>query len=122
MRVRLPVRVSISRYRHDHDAFGRLVLQAPWMVEAMRQRAELVAEAARAASPVDKRPGARHPGRFKESIKVDVVIRPAGGGYRHPRAVGIVSSDAPEAAHLELGTETMRARAPLRTALDVLRR
>lgn len=104
-----------ATYRHNYTAFRELVLKAPWMEAEMLARAEKVARRAKEIAPVDET--GPHPGRYRDSITASVHIRPGAKG----RAVGVISSDAPEARFIEFGTEKMAARRTLALALDVLR-
>lgn len=109
------------KYHLDQAAFRRHVLNAPWMVEEMRRRAEAGAAYARSIAPVD--PESTEPGRYKNSIEVHSGVN---GGIHHDRAYGSVSSAARTddgqslAVIVEYGTENQRAQYVMAATLDVL--
>lgn len=106
----------------EHPAGTRAMLAEPFMVEAMRHKAELGRIAAERIAPVDTgayafglpgKPGV-HGGGFKVTA-----------GLRDGRAVARLSNDVHRgdfcyAAALEFGTRHMRAQRPLGRAIDAI--
>lgn len=100
-----------ATYKHDYAAFGAAVLCAPFMVADMAARAEKVAAAARAISPVGNADpsksgwysgaNAHAPGNYKGSFEVSSGVRATGRGKR--RAYGRVTNTAGYAAAVEFG-------------------
>lgn len=80
-------------YRLDPAAFRAELLNADWMVDAMRERAERGREFVQSAAPVDT-------GRFRSAVSVDARKR---GGVHHDRAEAVLSSDDPAALSIEFG-------------------
>lgn len=112
----------MATFKLDRVAFREHVLNAPWMVEEMRGRAERGAEFARSIAPVDE--ASPEPGRYRDSITADAHTY---GGVNHDRAVGIVSSDVTTAdgkANLsvivEFGTEKQDGHHVMGRTLDAL--
>lgn len=91
----------MATYKHNYEAFGLEVLQAPFMVDEMKRRADKGADAARAVA-------ARHnkTGEFEGSIKSRAGIRPGA----KPRAMGEVYSDDPNARAIEFGHSNRRGK------------
>jgi hypothetical protein len=98
-------------YRHDFEAFNRLVLNAPWMEAAMRERAELVKAQAEATAPVDE-------GDFAAAFEVESGTH---GSITHDRAYATVRNTDPAAEHIEFGTSDTPAHYTLMRAVDVIR-
>lgn len=82
-------------YRHDHAAFGRLVLNADFMRAHLEQRAERVKAAAEALA-------AEHEvsGEFQNSFVTDSGVD---GGARGDRAWAQVRNTDPNAISIEAG-------------------
>lgn len=85
-----------ATYTHNFAAFGELVLNAPFMVEAMRARAEVGEAAARAATPI----GPDRDGHFIDHFSVEAG---AHGGHKGDRAWAEVVNDDDNAAAKEFG-------------------
>jgi hypothetical protein len=84
-----------ATYRHDYKAFGKFVLNAPFMQEAMKARAEKVKAAAVADTATYS-----DTGHYAESFKVESGVN---GGANHDRAYGRVKNTDPAAAVIEFG-------------------
>lgn len=90
-----------THYRHDYEAFGRLVVNSPMMQAAMRARAEKVQELFIATAPVSDEPDDEHRSRYKDSSRVE-----SGVGLvveLGARAYGRVVVDDPDAMSIEYG-------------------
>jgi len=81
-------------YNASFSGIGEM-LRAPFMVAAMKERAEVVKAAAEAIAPVYEQ--GPHPGRYKEAFE-------ATAGMRADRAYGRVENHSPEALSVEFGT------------------
>jgi len=106
----------VANYKLDTVAFRRHVLNAPWMVEEMHHRGEMVKEAAEAIAPVYEE--GPHPGRYKAGFELESGVD---GGVKHDRAYAIVRNVAPEALFVEYGTEHNPAHHTLTIALEAAR-
>lgn len=104
----------MTTYRLDPAAFREHVLNAPWMVEEMRQRAERGKAFAESIAP-DAPPYGEG---YIASFKVDAGTN---GGVHHDRAYGTLSNSDDAAVFLEFGTEKMPAQHILLRSLDVMR-
>jgi hypothetical protein len=106
----------MGTYQHDYAAFGRLVLQAPWMAGLMLERAERGKAVGEAVSPVYEE--GPHPGRYKAAWSASVEIGISADGTR--RAIGTVRNDAPEARFVEWGTKNNPAHHCMLTAMGAM--
>lgn len=104
--------MAVQPYKQDYKAFGEHVLRAPWMIAEMAKRAERIKASAEAAAPVDEK--GPHPGRYKDSFKIESGIR---AGDR-PRAYAEVYNDSPEAVFVEFGTKNNARHRTLGKALE----
>jgi len=105
-----------AKFRGDYDGIGRM-LRSEEMQLAMADRAERIAEAARADAPVDET--GPHPGRYRDSFEVTHFVRVLSGGDR--RACGRVTNTAPEAVFVEFGSKNNDAHHTLLHAIDAAR-
>lgn len=105
----------MTTYRLDPAAFREHVLNAPWMVEAMRSHAEAGKEFAESVAPVDE--DGPHPGRYRDAFEVESGTH---GGIHGDRAYATLRNTAPEAVYVEFGTERQDAEHVLTRALDVM--
>jgi len=87
-----------TRYTHDYEAFGRLVLRSQEMQANMRARAERVKAEFEATAPVQT-------GEFKGSARVETGTMHVPGGQGE-RSYGRVVLDDPEAMAKEFGHTT----------------
>lgn len=102
-------------YRFDYEAFGVHVLNAAWMVEEMRRRAEAGKAFAEAIAPFDADdPDGQH---YRDAFEADA--HPY-GGVHHDRAVGILRNTDNAARIVEYGNSKTPEHATLRKALDVM--
>ena len=98
----------------DYAGFGELLV-GPEMEASMKDRAEKIAEAARAIAPVgDAAKGDKHPGQYKASFEVESGVMESGGR----RAYGRVTNTAPHAAAVEFGNAHSPAQHVLGRAID----
>jgi hypothetical protein len=92
----------VSEYKPDYNGIGDMLRSAE-MQAHMRERAEKIAEAARASSPVGP-PGDPHEGNYASSWEVS-------SGVRHgqtSRAYGRVENNVDYAAKIEYGDKVGR--------------
>lgn len=99
-----------ARFTWDY-AGGREMLNSDEMVAEMHLRAERVAEAARAISPISDEADQHYIDSFEVSSGKN-------GGLNHDRAYGRVTNTSDHAAYIEFGTEDTPEFAVLRRALD----
>lgn len=85
----------MTKYTHDYEAFGRLVLRSQAMQAHLRARAERVKTAFEATAPVET-------GEFKGSARVESGVEDIHGR----RAYGRVIVDDPLAMTKEFGHTT----------------
>jgi hypothetical protein len=100
-------------YTQNHKAVGEM-LCAPFMVAAMRKRAERGKEFAESIAPVDET--GPHPGQYKAAFDVEA-------GVRQPktrRAFGRLVNTAEAAFYVEFGTVHNDAHHVLRKTLEVM--
>lgn len=103
----------MTSYRLDPAAFRKLVLNAPWMVEEMRSRAE-----AGKAFAVSVAPDAPPYGEgYIASFEVE---SGTGGGVHHDRAYAELRNTDDAARYIEFGTERTHAHHVLTRAADVM--
>ena len=108
-----------ANYRLDYAAFNEHLLNAPFMVEEMRKRAERGKELAEAIAPVGPPPPRdTHAGRYKESFSVEAGEH---GGVHNDRAYAVLRNDSPESVIVEFGTENQDGRHVLGRAMDAMR-
>jgi hypothetical protein len=105
----------MTTYKLDHAAFRVHVLNAPWMVEHMRARAERGKAFAEAIAPYDptSTDGSHYKDRFRVEVKTD-------GGIHHDRAEATLWNDDDAARYIEFGTEDTPAFHVLSKALDAM--
>lgn len=87
------------KFNPDHIGVGRM-LRAPFMQEAMVQRAETIRARAVALAPVSHDPRDETPGSYKASFHIRSHSR---GGATKDRAEAIVYNDDPAAIFVEFG-------------------
>lgn len=106
-----------ARYKHDYAAFGELVLNADFMVAAMRARGEAVLAEAERTAPFD--PETTDGTHYRDAFKLDAHTR---GGIHGDRAEAVVSNDDAAAPYVEFGNGTAgTAHHTLERAIDVIR-
>lgn len=93
-----------AKFKMSNKGVGQL-LRSPMILAEMVRRAEVIKGVAEGIAPVGG-PGDPHPGLYKSSFFVRPVPR---GGRRRDRAVAVVGNTAPHGAHVEYGTERVRA-------------
>lgn len=87
-----------ARFRMSRKGVGQL-LRSPMILSEMVRRAEVIKGIAEGIAPVER-------GTYQSSF----FVRPAPrGGRRRDRAVAVVGNSAPHGAHVEYGTEKVRA-------------
>lgn len=100
--------------RFSYEGIGEM-LRSDWMRAHMHERASRMKDYAVAIAPVYKGTGTdKHRGRYKDSFHVESVSH---GGFRHDRAAGILTNNAPEAVFVEFGTSHQRAHGTMREAM-----
>jgi hypothetical protein len=105
----------MADYHLDYRAFGEHVLNAEWMVEHMRSRAEAGKAFAEAISPYyEPDPDGHH---YRDGFEVDAHTH---GGAHHDRAVGILRNTDKARWFVEFGEGKTPEYAILRKALDVM--
>lgn len=101
------------KYQLDRAAFQEHVLNAPWMVEAMRKRAE-----AGKAYAISVAPDAPPLGEgYIASFEVEAHTH---GGVHRDRAEAILSNSDDAAVYIEFGTEQHHSDHVLLGAMDVM--
>lgn len=111
----------MTKYTLDPVAFRENLLNAPFMVEEMKRRAEAIKALAEATAPVDEE--GPHPGRYRDSFSIE---SGRDGGIHSDRAYAIVRNDAVTdgkkpislAVVVEFGTEHSPAHHTLGRAMD----
>lgn len=103
----------MTTYRLDRAAFREHVLNAPWMVEHMRARAERAKEFAESIAPDAPPYGEGYIASFNVEAGTN-------GGIHHDRAYATLSNDDDAASFVEFGTERQEAQHVLTRALDVM--
>lgn len=94
------------RYRHNYEAFGRLVLRSEGMRAAMATRAERIKKRFEETAPVGPPyEDDDHAGRFRDSAEVD---SGTAGGPNNNRAFGRVTVNDPAALSIEFGHHVER--------------
>jgi hypothetical protein len=102
----------MATYRLNMKAFGEHVLNASWMVQEMRVRAEKAKAFAESIAPVG--PDAPH---YKDSFEVSA--RPLGGAHKD-RAEAVLSNTSQVAVYVEFGNVHIDEHAVLRKALGAV--
>lgn len=87
-----------AKFKMSKKGVGQLLRSQPVLSEMVR-RAEVIKGVAEGIAPVET-------GRYKASFFVAAVPR---GGRRRDRAVAVVGNTSPHGAHVEYGTERVRA-------------
>ncbi|MGA4867564.1 HK97 gp10 family phage protein [Streptomyces lavendulocolor] len=93
-----------ARFKMSKRGVGQL-LRSDMVLAEMVRRGYVIKSTAEAIAPVGG-PGDPHRGLYRSSFYVRPVPR---GGRRRDRAVAIVGNTAPYGAHVEYGTEQVRA-------------
>lgn len=93
-----------AKFKMSKKGVGEL-LRSPMIQADMLHRAERIEDAAISISPVGSPPDP-HPGMYKAGFVVTTTTR---SGRRRDRATATVANTAPHAAHVEYGTEKVRA-------------
>ena len=101
-----------AKFRASYEGIGELIRSAA-MEKEMRRRAEAIKQRAEETAPVGDPKTDPHPGRYKDSFKVE---SGQDGGVKKDRAYGRVVNDAPEAFYVEYGTSKIEARHTLLNA------
>ncbi|TXS22388.1 HK97 gp10 family phage protein [Streptomyces sp. adm13(2018)] len=96
--------MAAARFRMSRRGVGQL-LRSDLVLAEMVRRAEVIKGVAEAIAPVGG-PEDPHRGLYKDSFFVQPLRR---GGRRRDRAVAVVGNTAPYGAHVEYGTERVRA-------------
>lgn len=102
-----------AKYTLDPAGFQEHLLNAPWMVELMRSRAE-----AGKAYAISVAPDA--PPYGEGYIAAFHVEAGTHGGIHHDRAYATLSNDDDAAVYVEFGSEHIRAHHVLLAAMDVM--
>jgi hypothetical protein len=102
-----------ANYRLDRAAFRRNLLNAPWMVQLMRARAEAGKAYAESVAPDAPPYGEGYIASFEVDAGTD-------GGVHRDRAYGRLRNTSPHARYIEHGTERARAHHVLAAAMDVM--
>lgn len=87
-----------ARFRMSKRGVGEL-LRSPMILQEMVRRADVIKGVAEAIAPVES-------GTYQRSFFVRPVAR---GGRRRDRAVAVVGNSSPHGAHVEYGTDKVRA-------------
>ncbi|GGU62902.1 HK97 gp10 family phage protein [Streptomyces lavendofoliae] len=93
-----------ARFKMSKRGVGQL-LRSDMVLAEMVRRAHVIKSTAESIAPVGG-PGDPHRGLYKASFYVRSNRR---GGRRRDRAVAVVGNTAPYGAHVEYGTEKVRA-------------
>jgi hypothetical protein len=105
----------MTTYKLDRAAFREHLLNADWMVEHMRQRAEIGKAFAEADAPFD--PYSTDGTHYKDAFEVD---SGKNGGAHGDRAYATLRNTDAAARYIEHGTEDTPAFHTLTRALDVM--
>jgi hypothetical protein len=100
----------VARYHLDRAAFREHVLNAPWMVEAMKSRAERGKVFAESIAPVDT-------GEYAASFEVESGTH---GGLHGDRAYATLKNTDPAAPYVEFGNGHDNGEHVLTRALDAM--
>lgn len=100
-------------YRLDPASFRHNLLNAEFMVEHMRKRAEEGHTYAKSVAPDAPPYGEGYIASFEVEAGRD-------GGVHHDRAFGVLRNTSPHARYVEFGTENNRAHHVLLAAMDVM--
>ncbi|MFC8273747.1 HK97 gp10 family phage protein [Streptomyces sp. NPDC057271] len=87
-----------AKFRMSKKGVGQL-LRSPMVLHEMVRRAEVIKGVGEVIAPVER-------GTYKASFFVRPVPR---GGRRRDRAVAVVGNASPHGAHVEYGTDKVRA-------------
>jgi len=90
----------MADYKLNRAGFREHLLNAPFMLDEMRRRAERGKEFAETTAPVSTEPDDEQLTRYKDSFSVDVHPN---GGIHHDRAEAVLSSSDPAALSIEFG-------------------
>lgn len=100
-------------YRHNYEAFDRLVLCAPWMVDHMFERAQKIKLRAEATAPFDPSdPDGTH---YRDSFQASSGIRETPSRRAYGR---VENTDMPTAIFVEFGAWNVPRYRTLGNALD----
>lgn len=104
-----------ATYRHNYEAFDKLVLSAPWMVEEMRVRAERGKAFAESIAPYDAKD--RDGDHYRDHFSAEAGVR------EEPtrRAYGRLSNDSDVALFVEYGTKNNERHRVLGRSLDAMK-
>lgn len=104
-------------FEASYTGIGEMLV-APFMVEAMRARAEKAKVFAEEIAPVYDGSGRDdHRGRYKASFSVSAGVHE----HKTRRAYGRVTNDSPEAFFVEYGTRNNPAHHVLLKSIDAMR-
>jgi hypothetical protein len=106
-----------AKFNASYSGIGEL-LRSPQMEAAMRARAEAIKTKAEATAPVGDPKSDPHPGRYRDSFKVE---SGRDGGRKRDRAYGRVLNDSPEAFYVEYGSSKIDARHTLLNAAQAVK-
>lgn len=109
--------MSSATFRASYAGIGAM-LRAPWMLENMVERAEIVARYAQETAPVGAGTPNDPAGGYRSGFKVVPVVR---GGAKRNRAEALVVNDDSAAVHVEYGSAANPGRHTLLKALEILR-
>lgn len=101
-----------AKFYPSYEGIGAL-LRSPMMEKEMARRAALIKDRAEATAPVGDPRTDPHPGRYRDSFRVESGTE---GGFKKDRAYGRVLNDSPEAFYIEFGTSKIEARHTLLNA------
>lgn len=100
----------MPNYKLNHTAFREELLNAPWMVEEMRKRAERGKAYAEQIAPVDT-------GQYAASFEVESGTH---GGIHGDRAWALLSNSDPAAPYVEFGNGHDHGEHVLLRTMDVM--
>ena len=107
----------MSSFQASYKGIGEL-LRSDEMLAEMERRGKKMLELARAIAPVGTPPDDKHPGAYKESLKLELSKR---GGARRDRAEVQLIADVPYAFQIEHGTGKTEGHHTLVKSLDAAR-
>lgn len=103
----------MTSYNLDRAGFREHLLNAPWMVEKMREHAEAGKAFAESISPDAPPLGEGYIASFEVEAGTE-------GGIHHDRAYATLRNTSDHARYIEFGTERTEAQHVLSKALDAM--
>lgn len=107
----------MSSFNASYSGIGEL-LRSDEMLAEMERRGKKMLELARAIAPVGTPPDDKHPGAYRDSLKLALSKR---GGAKRDRAEVQLIADVPYAFQVEYGTGNSDGHHTLVKALDAAR-